>query len=99
MLVVLAPIHEDFVLPERFFHLGNHQIGVLPLEFSGQFVSKRLGFRIACLGVEWDVNLQALRAGSLGKRLQSDLIEKAAQPKAYAATLNDTCRLTWIQVK
>ena len=87
--VVLAPVDEDLALAPLLAHRGQHELGVLLLEQTGDAVRERLGVVVGDVGVQRHVELHALRARGLHAALQRELGEHVAQQQRHLAALRE----------
>src|SRR5918997_139644 len=70
VLVILAPVHEHLPGAQVLAHARDDELGMAALEELRDGERERLGLLVARLGVEREVDLEALRAGCLRPSLE-----------------------------
>jgi hypothetical protein len=99
VIVVLAPVDEDFSFAQLFAHFGNNLFGMFARQELGQAARHRFRLVEADGGVERHIKLQALGTGRFWKAFQWHALKKLSQPKGHIHTVQNVRWRTRIQIE
>src|SRR2546427_9110043 len=78
VLVILAPIHQDFADAQTLFHIRDDKIAMIVLQHSRKRMGEWLGDVVTRGCVERNIKLQSFGTGSFWKALQPKMIKNRA---------------------
>src|SRR3954468_18588343 len=84
MVIVLAPIDEDFASAKRLLHVINDVVGMIASKHRGQGPRESFGLIKADGSIERDINLKSLGPGGFREGFHTEMIKDFAQPKRYS---------------